>query len=126
MLRAKAVGIDAFALNIGTDSYTDTQLGYAYASAANNGMKIFISFDFNSYDDVVSGPAVGSKIRQYANETAQLYVDGKIFASSFVGDNLNVTAMREAAGYQVFWAPNFQPGSPHFGEVDGALSWQVS
>ncbi|KAJ9478486.1 hypothetical protein VN97_g13194, partial [Penicillium thymicola] len=42
MKRAKYVGIDAFALNIGTDSYTDTQLGFAYQSAANNGMKVFI------------------------------------------------------------------------------------
>jgi hypothetical protein len=126
MLRAKELGIDAFALNIGTDSYTDQQLGFAYASAANNGLKVFISFDFNFYYDVTSGAAVGAKIRQYANESAQLMVDGKVFASSFVGDNLNVTAMREAAGYQVFWAPNFHPGSPHFNEVDGALSWQVS
>lgn len=47
MQRAKALGIDAFALNIGVDPYTDTQLGYAYESAANNDMKVFISFDFN-------------------------------------------------------------------------------
>jgi hypothetical protein len=47
MQRAKSLGIDAFALNIGVDFYTDTQLGYAYQSAANNGMKVFISFDFN-------------------------------------------------------------------------------
>lgn len=40
MQRAKGLGIDAFALNIGTDSYTDQQLGYAYQSAANNGMKV--------------------------------------------------------------------------------------
>ena len=46
MKRAKAAGIDAFALNIGTDPYTDQQLGFAYQSAANNGMKVFISFDF--------------------------------------------------------------------------------
>jgi hypothetical protein len=31
----------------GTDPYTDTQLYYAYESAARNGMKVFISFDFN-------------------------------------------------------------------------------
>ena len=49
MQRAKSLGIDAFALNIGVDSYTDQQLGYAYESAANNDMKVFISFDFNWY-----------------------------------------------------------------------------
>lgn len=40
MQRAKSLGIDAFALNIGVDPYTDQQLGYAYQSAANNGMKV--------------------------------------------------------------------------------------
>lgn len=47
MQRAKSLGIDAFALNIGVDFYTDTQLGFAYQSAADNGMSVFISFDFN-------------------------------------------------------------------------------
>lgn len=47
MRRAKAAGIDAFALNIGVDPYTDAQLRLAYESAANNDMKVFISFDFN-------------------------------------------------------------------------------
>lgn len=46
MKRAKALGIDAFALNIGTDSYSDTQLDFAYESAANNDMKVFISFEY--------------------------------------------------------------------------------
>lgn len=43
MQRAKSLGIDAFALNIGVDGYTDTQLGYAYQSAANNGMNVRLS-----------------------------------------------------------------------------------
>lgn len=47
MRRAKAAGIDAFALNIGVDPYTDAQLRLAYESASNNDMKVFISFDFN-------------------------------------------------------------------------------
>lgn len=41
MTRAKSIGINAFALNIGVDAYTDQQLGYAYESAANNDMKVF-------------------------------------------------------------------------------------
>jgi hypothetical protein len=51
MKRARDAGIDAFALNIGVDPYSETQLEYAYESAASNGMKVFISFDFN-----VGGP----------------------------------------------------------------------
>lgn len=108
MQRAKAYGIDAFALNIGTDSFTDQQLQYAYASAQNSGMKVFLSFDFNFWS---SGDAtsVGQKVVQYASLPAQLMVDDKIFVSSFVGDGLNVAAMRSAAGTPVYFAPNFHP-----------------
>jgi hypothetical protein len=44
MKRAKSLGIDAFALNIGVDPYTDRQLDLAYQSAANNDMKVLILF----------------------------------------------------------------------------------
>jgi hypothetical protein len=47
MKRGSSLGIDAFALNIGVDPYTDQQLQFAYASAARNSMKLFLSFDFN-------------------------------------------------------------------------------
>lgn len=127
MQRAKALGIDAFALNIGVDPYTDQQLGFAYQSAANNGMKAFISFDFNWYH-TNQGTQVGQKIAQYANTypTSQLYVDGKIFASSFAGDGVDVNAIRTAAGAPIFWAPNFHPEQgTNFSTVDGALNWMV-
>ncbi|KAK2607086.1 hypothetical protein N8I77_005791 [Diaporthe amygdali] len=125
MQRAKALGIDAFALNIGVDPYTDAQLSYAYQSAANNGMKVFISFDFNWYH-TSQGTEVGQKIAQYATSypTSQLYVDGKIFASSFAGDGVDVNAIRTAAGAPIFWAPNFHPSQgTNFSTVDGALNW---
>jgi hypothetical protein len=125
MQRAKAVGIDAFALNIGVDGYTDQQLGYAYQSAANNGMKVFISFDFNWYSPTSGASAVGSKIAQYASHPAQLMYNGKVFASSFAGDALDVATMRAVAGVPVFWAPNFHPGEGDFSKIDGALNWLV-
>ncbi|KAJ0124804.1 lpha-glucanase [Diaporthe amygdali] len=127
MQRAKALGIDAFALNIGVDPYTDAQLSYAYQSAANNGMKVFISFDFNWYH-TSQGTEVGQKIAQYATSypTSQLYVDGKIFASSFAGDGVDVNAIRTAAGAPIFWAPNFHPSQgTNFSTVDGALNWMA-
>lgn len=126
MKRAKSLGIDAFALNIGVDSYTDAQLGYAYESAANNDMKVFISFDFNWYHDCCDAAAVGQKIAQYASKPAQLKVDGKVFASSFTGDQLDIATMRSAAGTDVFWAPNYHPGIGDFSKIDGALNWMVS
>lgn len=122
MQRAKAAGIDAFALNIGTDTYTDQQLGFAYQSAASNNMKVFISFDFNWYNAGQSA-AVGAKIAQYAARPAQLYVNGKAFVGSFGGDGVNVAAIRSAAGRPIYFAPNYHPGQGDFGAVDGALNW---
>ena len=125
MQRAKSLGIDAFALNIGVDPYTDTQLGLAYESAANNGMKVFISFDFNWYHTSQASD-VGAMIAKYATKPAQLVVDGKVFASSFAGDGLDVVAMKAAAGVDVFWAPNFHPEqTADPSAIDGALNWMA-
>ncbi|CEJ55791.1 Putative Function: mutA of P. purporogenum hydrolysis 1 (Precursor) [Penicillium brasilianum] len=124
MKRAKDAGIDAFALNIGTDSYTDTQLVFAYESAAKNGMQVFLSFDFNWWN-VGQGSAVGAKVKQYADQPAQLKVDGKVFVSSFSGDSVDVNAMNSAAGQELFFAPNFHPGQGNFDAVQGALNWMA-
>ncbi|CAG7948291.1 unnamed protein product [Penicillium nalgiovense] len=122
MKRAKDAGIDAFALNIGTDPYTDTQLYYAYESAARNGMKVFISFDFHWWQ-ASQGSEVGAKIAQYASHPAQLMVDGKVFVSSFTGDGVDVDEIRSSAGSEIFFAPNFHPGQGDFDKIDGALNW---
>ncbi|EPS30272.1 putative alpha-1,3-glucanase [Penicillium oxalicum 114-2] len=124
MQQAKAAGIDAFALNIGTDPFTDTQLDLAYESAANNDMKVFISFDFNWWKTSDAG-AVGAKTKQYADHPAQLKVDGKVFVSSFAGDGLDVGALRAAVGQEIFFAPNFQPAQSNFDDLDAALNWMA-
>ncbi|KAI9643605.1 hypothetical protein NHQ30_008227 [Ciborinia camelliae] len=123
MRLARHAGIDAFALNIGTDDFTDTQLNYAYESAAKNQMKVFLSFDFNSWDPTTSSAAVGAKIAKYANNSAQLSVDNKVFVSTFIGDALNVADVRAKAGVPIFFAPNFSPGSSNFAELDAAFNW---
>ncbi|KFY42244.1 hypothetical protein V494_02491 [Pseudogymnoascus sp. VKM F-4513 (FW-928)] len=125
MQRAKTLGIDAFALNIGVDDFTDKQLEFAYQSAATNDMKVFISFDFNWYSPANGAGDVGSKIAQYAGYAAQLMVDDKVFASSFTGDALDVDTMRSTAGVPVFWAPNFHPGEGDFSKLDGAFNWMA-
>lgn len=125
MQRAKSLGIDAFALNIGVDSYTDQQLELAYESAANNGMKVFISFDFNWWN-TGQASVIGQKIAQYADKSAQLMVDNKVFVSSFSGDGLDVGALRAAAGRPIFFAPNFHPSyGTDISSVDGLLNWMA-
>lgn len=122
---AKELGIDAFALNIGTDDFSEEQLGYAYESAANNDMKVFISFDFNWFDPSTDADTVGQTIAKFATESAQLQIDGAAFASSFSGDGLDVSAVRAAAAIDVFFAPNFHPAetSDPGAQVDAALNW---
>ncbi|KAK3316629.1 putative alpha-1,3-glucanase/mutanase [Apodospora peruviana] len=124
MKRAKAAGIDAFALNIGQDKHTDRQLDLAYNSAADNGMKVFISFDFNIWKKDSEAVLMGQKIAQFAKYPAQLRVDGKVFVSTFQGDGLNVRAMRDAVGQPIFFAPNFASwATPSSSELDAAFNW---
>ncbi|GME28445.1 hypothetical protein BU16DRAFT_448990 [Neofusicoccum parvum] len=124
MQGAKAIGVDAFALNIGTDSSQTTQLEYAYESAANNGMSLFLSFDFNAGWSTSDAAAVGAKIADFAGKDAQLKVDDKVFASTFVGDALDVAAVRSAAGVDIYFAPNFDPAlGTDMTTLDGALNW---
>ncbi|KAK1226629.1 hypothetical protein PQX77_010387 [Marasmius sp. AFHP31] len=120
MTRAKALGIDAFALNIATGQ--ERQIQFAYDSAAAKGMKAFISFDCNFYQPGSEG-LIGSTIAQFASHPAQLRVNNKAFVSTFIGDNLNVNAIRAAAGGEIYFAPNFHPGAADFGPLDGALNW---
>ncbi|KAJ7741707.1 glycosyl hydrolase family 71-domain-containing protein [Mycena metata] len=124
MIRAKSYGIDAFALNIGVDPYTDTQLGFAYDSANRNGMKVFISYDFNWWN-TGQGAQIGSHMAGYASRPAQLFVNGAAFISSFAGDGVDVAAMRAAAGIPIMFVPNFHPGQGNFGLIDGALNWMA-
>ncbi|KAG7449698.1 uncharacterized protein BT62DRAFT_885701 [Guyanagaster necrorhizus] len=122
MQRAKSYGIDAFALNIGVDDYTDTQLEYAYESAANNDMKVFLSFDFNWWDST-DASGIGSKIAQYGSKSAQLTINGKVFVSSFSGDSLDIATVCSIVGLDLFMAPNFHPGEGDFSNLNGALNW---
>jgi len=132
MQRAKAASIDAFALNIAKDSYTPDQLNYAYESAGKNGMKVFMSFDYNDADIYFgSGDVdlVAKYIKDYAGKEGQLKVDNKVFVSSFNGDDsdahrLNPQAIRDAAGLDLFLVPNFHAGkNTDLSGVDGAFNW---
>ncbi|KAJ7669773.1 glycosyl hydrolase family 71-domain-containing protein [Mycena rosella] len=105
-----------------TDDYTDMQLGFAYASAANNGTQVFISFDFNWYN-TSQGSAFGAKIAQYAGLPTQLFANNNVFASSFAGDGVDGSAILAAAGSDIYWAPNFHPRQGDFSALDGALNW---
>lgn len=123
MKRARAAGIDAFALNIGTDEFTQSQLTYAYESAANNDMKVFISFDFNWFA-TTDVSRMASIINEFGVKDAQLLVDDKVFVSSFAGDGLDVAALREQSDPELYLVPNFHPAQgTDFSPLDGAFNW---
>jgi hypothetical protein len=119
---AKAAGIDAFALNMGPD-VSNEQLGYAYASAAKVGIKVFISFDFN---DGLFGTGdaakIGAIVAAFKDNDGQLIVDGKPFVSTFAGPGLDIEAMKRAAGTDIFFAPNWYVGSDKTG-TDALFNW---
>ncbi|KAJ7636329.1 glycosyl hydrolase family 71-domain-containing protein [Roridomyces roridus] len=104
------------------DTYTDQQLGFAYDSANRNGMKVFISYDFNWWN-TDQGAQIGTHMAGYAALPAQLFINGAAFVSSFAGDGVDVNAMRSAAGRPIMFVPNFHPGQGNFGAIDGALNW---
>ena len=123
MQQAKAAGIDAFALNIGIDSYTNTQLEFAYESAHSNGMSVFISFDFNWYS-TSNTSGIADTIGTYAGHPAQLIFDSKVFVSSFSGDGLDLAAVQsDLTTHEIFWAPNFQPNN--LASADALFNWMA-
>ncbi|KAJ5742636.1 CAZyme family GH71 [Penicillium nucicola] len=125
MRRARSLGIDAFALNIGVDPYTNQQLELAYESAAQNMMQVFISFDFNWWQTEQT-TEIGQTIAMFATRPAQLIVDNKVFASTFAGDGLDVAALRTAAGIPIFFAPNFHLAfGTDISAVDGLFNWMA-
>ena len=124
MQKAKAVGIDAFALNIGTEAASSKQLDLAYQSAENNGMKVFISFDCDYWNVGDQASQIGSAIKSYSERPSQLLIGNKVFVSTFGGDGMNVQTIRDAAGVDILFAPNLDPSS-YNGAADGLLSWRA-
>jgi hypothetical protein len=121
---AKAAGIDAFALNMGPD-VDNNQLGYAYESATRNGIKVFISFDFNDGLFSIGDPgAIGNRIKAFKDNPAQLKIDNKPFVSTFAGPGLNVAAVEAAAGGDIFFLPNWYVGNDKAG-TDGFFNCKL-
>jgi hypothetical protein len=126
-------GIDGFALNFAGDSYTSTQLNYAYQAAAAVGFKLFLSFDYAANNGNPSFPQftagnVINWINTYKDEEAQFLYNGQPLVSTFEGvaNAGDWPSIISATG--CFFAPDWTSakGTPStFDVVDGALSWDV-
>ncbi|CAM0139474.1 hypothetical protein VKS41_004715 [Umbelopsis sp. WA50703] len=119
---ATASGIDGFALNVGADTYTETQLTLAYNAAASTNFKLFISFDMTSITDPTR---ISSIIKTYTSQSAQFKVDGKPFVSTFVGYGIvDWSSIESTSGVQLYLVPNWE-ASQIQGDttISGAFSW---
>ncbi|KZP09492.1 carbohydrate-binding module family 20 protein [Athelia psychrophila] len=109
MQLAQAIGIDGFALNIGTDSYNAQQLGYAYAAAEALGFKVFLSFDFGYWNSGDTSE-IASYVNTYGVLPAQFIYNNEIFVSTFVGDGFNWATVASQSK-PLYACPNYQAAS---------------
>lgn len=120
--------IDGFALNIGGDGYTDTQLGYAFAAAeAHGNFKLFISFDYAA-NPSFSASGVQDTINKYKTSSAQAQYQNKPLVSTFEGPSAAGDWSGIKSNTGCFFVPDWTSvkGDPSkFDVVDGALSWDI-
>ncbi|KAG8876747.1 hypothetical protein FRB97_003961 [Tulasnella sp. 331] len=126
MTLAKQTGIDGFALNIGTDSWTDTQLSYAYTVANQIGdFKLFISFDFQAapgFSDYNN--EIVPRLKSYLpNPAAALYNGGNPMVSTFSSDAFSDWKAVRSQVQDFELIPFVQPANIASTDADGAFQW---
>ncbi|KAF8706619.1 Glycoside Hydrolase, partial [Rhizoctonia solani] len=139
---AHANGIDAFALNVGTDSWQKDRVKDAFDAARDSGtgFKMFMSFDMAV--NPCAGPSDAAALREYittyASHSAQLRYNGKVFASTFAGESCTFGAATTEQGWKeqftdqltgenaALFVPSFfmDPARfKSFSAMDGAFNW---
>ncbi|KAF8915274.1 glycosyl hydrolase family 71-domain-containing protein [Mucidula mucida] len=79
-----AKGVDAIALNIGSDWWQPNQIQMAYEAASETNMKIFISFDYTAFD-CSSASASIALFNRFKGYSSQFYYNGRPMLSSYAG-----------------------------------------
>jgi len=146
ILAAQSLGIDGFALNLGSDSWQPDRIADAYAAAAaiaaNNSsvepFKLFLSFDMTCLSD--AGQIV-NYIQTYHGHGNQFVYQGKDFVSTFSGetvtfgaDNCNdgwqsaVKDVLAGGGIEIYFVPQWSALAPQTvfqsnPVVDGIFCW---
>ncbi|MBW0473799.1 hypothetical protein O181_013514 [Austropuccinia psidii MF-1] len=138
MALAKAMGIDAFAINIGRDKTNQKQLPLIYEVAERISFGVFISFDMGYYGQNNSSEDIISLIKTYAFRKGQFHYQGKpLVATSsgevkgtFLDNNPNFDAawsnLKKRLGFQIYFLPCWTGYKPsQASSVDGLLSWDA-
>ncbi|TFK85418.1 glycoside hydrolase family 71 protein [Polyporus arcularius HHB13444] len=116
---AASKGIDAFALNIGSDAWESSQISNAYAAASKyNGnttnaaapFRLFFSFDMGSLPCSTASHAstLQSYIRTYANSTSTFKYNARMLVSTFAGESCRFGASTLNQG----WTDAIKPTKP--------------
>ncbi|PFH50093.1 glycoside hydrolase family 71 protein, partial [Amanita thiersii Skay4041] len=120
-------GVDAVALNIGSDSWQLNQLHLAYSAAQslptnNNSFRLFLSFDFTAMPCSID--YVVNLVNQFAQHPSQFKVRGRPMVSSYSGDCLGnkgwADVKRRTNGYLM---PFIWGLEDKFQEWDSLDSW---
>ncbi|TFK94672.1 glycoside hydrolase family 71 protein [Polyporus arcularius HHB13444] len=144
---AKAIGLDAFALNVqdASASWSTSAIQLLFDAAAANDFKLFFSFDMAVLDQ----PSTFLPLfKQYQNNPAYYYHDNRPFVSTFDGGAKSFGASSPNAGWQSqlkdalassginpFFVPDFDDygGATYdaaffsnYPVVDGVLSWEAA
>lgn len=135
---AASKGIDAFALNIGRDSWESAQVSNAYTAAKslNTTFKLFISFDMTSLPCASANDAVTIRnyTTSYASHPNQLKYNGSVFVSTFAGESCTFGAGNVNQGWtntlkknltSTYFMPSFfvDPATfPDLTVMDGAFN----
>ncbi|KAH8834210.1 glycoside hydrolase [Flagelloscypha sp. PMI_526] len=138
---AKAMGINAFALNVqdATASWSTTAIGYLFQAAQSGDFKLFFSFDMATLGDPASWLPL---FRQYQSNSAYYYHNNRPFVSTFWGGNRGpdywqgqFKAVLANEGINPFFVPDFDDWGnvaytstfwSAFPVVDGAMGWETA
>ncbi|TCD66615.1 hypothetical protein EIP91_001125 [Steccherinum ochraceum] len=138
---AHASGIDAFAVNMGTDDWQPDHLDSFYQAAANSGtgFKLFISFDMSVFPCGSSDNAATLRnlFNKYASNPSQFHYDGRPLVSTFSGETCTFGQGSAAQGWKsqfvdqlggnVYFVPAFfiDPATFNQYEIDGIYNWNA-
>ena len=146
IVRALELGIDAFALNIGPDSWESARVADAYQAAQNVAtitgkvFKVFISFDLSF---AFTADQINTYIESYATHPNQFMYQNGVFVSTFSGEGttfgesnindgwqLQIKNVLAKKGISIYFVPEWSALDPNgifqkYPVMDGILSWNA-